>query len=267
MRHISEIPVADLRAARFVLCDIDDTLTHEGRLPAAAYGGLEALRDAGLAIIPITGRPAGWCDHIARMWPVEGVVGENGAFYFRYDETQRIMERVYARDAGQRRKDGAKLAELGELILTEVPGCAISADQAYREIDLAIDFSEDVPALPREAVTRIKQLFEENGATAKISSIHVNGWYGDHDKLFMARRFLNDVFSFDAEASPREVIFLGDSPNDEPMFAFFPNAIGVSNIKAFADRLASPPAWVTSEPGGHGFSEFASLMLKARNAQ
>ena len=160
MRPLADMPGHVRRAIRFVLADIDDTLTDHGRLGALAYGSMEALRAAGKIVVPITGRPAGWCDHIARMWPVDGVVGENGAFYFRYDEASRTMIRRYFKSPEERARDAARMAELARDILAAVPGAAVSADQAFREADLAIDFCEDVPALSRQDVERIVALFE-----------------------------------------------------------------------------------------------------------
>lgn len=222
---------------RCVLTDIDDTLTLHGRLPAAAFLAMERLQAAGIRVVPITGRPAGWCDHIARMWPVDGVVGENGAFYFRYDDSRRKMVRAYWKTEDERREDRTRLEAVGRIVLERVPGSRIASDQAYREADLAIDFCEDVPPLPSEAVERIVQCFTEAGAHAKISSIHVNGWFGDYDKLAMTRRFFAEVFSEDLSATRDRVIFSGDSPNDAPMFAFFPHAVGVANVRNFS---ASP---------------------------
>ena len=264
MQPLSAMPPAARRAVRHVLCDIDDTLTDSGRLGAAAYAALEALHRAGLTVVPITGRPAGWCDHIARMWPVHGVVGENGAFYYRYDEASRRMVRRYWKDAATRRADAERLAGLGRSILAEVPGCAISADQAFREADLAVDFCEDVPALPLEAARRIQACFEAAGARAKISSIHVNGWFGDYDKLAMTRIFFREVLGLDLDAVRDTVAFAGDSPNDAPMFAFFPNATGVANVRDFGDALPAAPAWVTPSRGGAGFAELAAALLAAR---
>jgi len=152
---------------QFLLTDIDDTLTEHGRLPAESYLALQRLRRAGLIVIPVTGRPAGWCDLIARQWPVDGVIGENGALYFRYLDPERRMLRQYARDAARRAADRLKLDRIREEVLASVPGAAVAADQAYREADLAIDFCEDVPALPRAAVDRIVEIFAKHGATAK----------------------------------------------------------------------------------------------------
>jgi HAD superfamily hydrolase (TIGR01484 family) len=249
---------------RFVLTDLDDTLTYAGRLPAAAYGALERLHAAGLRVVPITGRPAGWCDLIARWWPVDGVVGENGALAFHYDAAARRMLRLYAKPPAERRADRERLAALAERILAAVPGAAVAADQAYREADLAIDFCEDVAPLPREAVLRIVALFEQAGATARISSIHVNGWFGAYDKLAMTARLFREVFGSELDAVREQVVYAGDSPNDAPLFAAFPHAVGVANVRQWTELIAQPPRYVTEAPGGAGFAELAEALLAAR---
>jgi hypothetical protein len=261
MRDFREFPSHLKKSIRYVLTDIDDTLTFQGLLPAAALAAIERLRDAAVAVVPITGRPAGWCDHIARMWPVAAVVGENGAFYYRYDRGLRKMERSYFKTAEARAVDRSRLEALKAEILAEVPGCAVSADQAFRETDLAIDFCEDVPQLSATDVDRIVRMFEAAGARAKISSIHVNGWFGAYDKLTMTRRLFQDAFQEDLEAIKSQVIFAGDSPNDQPMFGFFPNAVGVANVRGFRDRMSTLPAWVTRREGGFGFAELVDILL------
>ena len=246
------------------MTDIDDTLTDDGRLGAAAYGALERLQQAGLIVVPVTGRPAGWCDHIARMWPVDAVVGENGAFYFRYDHQSRHMNRRYAKNHAERLEDRAKLTSLAGRITRAIAGAAVSADQAYRDSDLAIDYCEDVPALSAADVDGIVAMFEAEGATAKISSIHVNGWFGKYDKLSMSRALLRDAFEIDMDEAKARIVFAGDSPNDAPMFGFFPNAVGVANVLRYRDRLAAEPTWVTARAGGAGFAELADLLLRDR---
>lgn len=254
--------VAERRKVRVVLTDIDDTLTESGRLPAIAYQALENLHEAGLIVIPVTGRPAGWCDMIARQWPVDGVVGENGAFYFRYDQPASRMIRKYMKSRTERAADRERLNSLQSQIINLVPGSAIASDQAYREADLAIDFAEDVPPLPPATVKRIVEIFERQGATAKVSSIHVNGWFGGYDKLTTSLRMLFDEFGIDAESHREVIVFAGDSPNDAPMFGYFPNSVGVANVMHFKDSLPAAPTWVTTKPGGQGFAELASQLLK-----
>ena len=263
MKPIGKIPKAVKKRIRYILADIDDTLTFSGRLPAVVFAAMERVRAAGIRMIPITGRPAGWCDHIARMWPVDGIVGENGAFYFYYDERQRKMNRRYYIAEKQRITDREKLASLQMEILNKIPGCRVSADQAYREADLAIDYCEDVAPLRMADVDRIVALFKAAGARAKISSIHVNGWFGDYDKLTMTRMLFAEVFEDDLEAVKEAVIFIGDSPNDVPMFRFFPNAVGVANILQFMEKITHSPAYVTRQQGGYGFAEMVDAILTA----
>ena len=261
MKPIRKIPKAIKKRIRYILADIDDTLTLNGRLPAVVFDAMERVQTAGIRMIPITGRPAGWCDHIARMWPVDGIVGENGAFYFYYDDRQRKMKRCYFMAEEQRGIDRERLANLKMEILKIIPGCRVSADQRYREADLAIDYCEDVAPLPMAAVDRIVALFEAAGARAKISSIHVNGWFGDYDKLTMTRMLFAEVFKDDLEAVKEDVIFIGDSPNDVPMFRFFPHAVGVANIVQFKEKIKHSPAYVTYQEGGYGFAEMVDVIL------
>ncbi len=267
MRPLRDMPDPVAAAVTAVLADIDDTVTHDGRLPARAYRALEDLHQAGLAVALVTGRPAGWCDMIARFWPVDGVVGENGAFYFAYDRDAKRMRRVYDAGADRRRADRERLAALGERILAEVPGAALAGDQLYRETDLAIDFCEDVAPLGSEAIERICAIFAEAGATAKVSSIHVNGWYGQYDKLTTSRRLARDVLGLDLDRDRAQIVYVGDSPNDAPMFGFFPNACGVANVMRFQGQLDAEPAWVCAAEGGHGFVEVAERILAARRAR
>lgn len=266
MRPLESLSSERLRRVEVVLSDIDDTITTEGRLTACAYNSLERLQAAGFKVVPITGRPAGWCDHIARMWPVDGVVGENGAFYFVYDRARRRMRQHFWVDPGEVRGNRARLDALSARILREVPGSALASDQPYRIADLAIDFCEDVEPLPDEAIDRIVALFREEGAQAKVSSIHVNGWFGAYDKLSMTRILLAEEFGLDAERDRNRIAYLGDSPNDEPMFAAFPLSIGVSNVQGFVHRLSTPPNFVTLGHSGEGFVEFADWLIAARGA-
>ena len=264
MQPLSAFPAPARRSVLGVFTDIDETLTTAGALTGAAYGALERLHRAGLLCVPITGRPAGWCDHIARMWPVDAVVGENGAFYFRYDPERRTMTRRYMLSGEARAANRARLDALGKRIVAEVPGVAIASDQPYREADLAIDFCEDVPPAPAGAVERVLEMFRAEGATAKLSSIHVNGWFGAYDKLAMTRIMLSECFAIELDAVQERFVFIGDSPNDAPMFAAFPHSVGVANVAEFADRIETLPAYVTTAHAGAGFAELADALLAVR---
>lgn len=264
MNDLSQIDLDRLGRLKGLFFDIDDTLSTAGKLTAEAYAALWRLQAAGLKVVPVTGRPAGWCDHIARFWPADAVVGENGGFYFHHDGVK--LHRRFLYNDAERREFRRKLEAVRERILSEVPGCAIASDQPYREYDLAIDYCEDVDPLPRESVLRIKSVFEEAGAHAKISSIHVNGWFGDFDKLTTTRLCARELFAADLEAENEAFAFCGDSPNDEPMFAFFRLSFAVANIKPFIDLLDHSPGYVTSQPYGAGFKELVDVILQARSA-
>jgi HAD superfamily hydrolase (TIGR01484 family) len=264
MQPLASMPLAVRAAMRGVLADIDDTLSTDGRITAEAYAAMENLRAAGLLIIPITGRPAGWCDHIARMWPVDAIIGENGALYMLHDEDAGRLRKRYVATEAERLDNPRRLAEVAETILREVPGARLASDQPYRESDLAIDFCEDVPRLSDDAIDQIMALMRAAGMTAKMSSIHVNGWFGAYDKLSMTRTLLRDEFDIDVDAGRDRFIFIGDSPNDAPMFKHFPYSVGVANVRAFGSRIATPPAYVTERESGAGFAELAASLLAAR---
>ncbi|MBV8889478.1 MAG: HAD family phosphatase [Alphaproteobacteria bacterium] len=261
MRPIAALPAEWRRRIKYVLVDIDDTLTSRGRLTAAAYGALERLQQSGREVIPVTGRPAGWCDMIARFWPVAAVIGENGAFYFRYDHGTRTMIGRYWLSAEEQAAARRRLDALAVEILAAVPAARVAADQPYRRSDLAIDVREDVAALPPADIDRILAIFHDAGAHAKLSSIHVNGWFGDFDKLAMTRCLFAEIFGVELDRVRDEVAFAGDSPNDEPMFAYFPHAVAVANIRDHLPRLKTAPAYVTQSAAGEGFVELADLLV------
>lgn len=255
-----------LAALRWVLTDIDDTVTTEGRLTAAAYAALERLQAAGLLVVPVTGRPAGWCDMVARFWPVAAVVGENGALWYAHDHATRRMRRHHVQDDAARLAARARLDRLAARAMAEVPGARIAADQPFRLFDLALDFAEDAGPLPLRDAERIAAVFAEGGAAAKVSSIHVNAWIGEWDKLSGLRHLFATLWQ-PLETVLDRVAYLGDSPNDAPMFAAVPLSIGVANVAPFLPGIAAPPAFLARGSGGAGFVEFTEALLAARRME
>lgn len=244
---------------QFLLTDIDDTLTTDGQLPSVAYDAIWKLQKAGIKVVPITGRPAGWCEMIARLWPVAGIVGENGGFYFKYHDKK--MHRWFFTDDKTIQENKFKLKKIESEILSKIAGTAVSSDQFTRLMDLAIDFCEDVKPLPSTEVQKIVQIFESHGATAKVSSIHVNGWFGNYNKVSTTLKFLKNEFGLSESDSLAQCAFVGDSPNDEPMFEKFPLTFGVGNIKNFSDQLKFKPTFIANKNGGEGFAEIVGKIL------
>ncbi len=256
---------SELSQIRGVCLDIDDTLSTDGKLEADAYEALWRLKKAGFYVVPVTGRPAGWCDLIARFWPVNAVIGENGAFSFFVEKSDRLSVRKRL-DTPKGETDvrlREKLKKLGEEIRTHFPQSKTASDQAYRECDLAIDICEDVAPWSNQEVARLLQFARDRGAHAKLSSIHVNIWFGDYDKKKGFDTWLNYAQPQGAPATDRW-LYIGDSPNDEPLFATFKHSVGVANLKRYYDRLVSFPTWITQCESGAGFVEMAESLIKAK---
>lgn len=258
MRPFSEITAEELSGVRFILTDIDDTVTNGGRLTAEAYSAMWNLHKAGFGIVPVTGRPAGWCSLIVREWPVAGVVGENGAFAFYLSGGKfRILRHPNVSEDAH-----TKLEALTDAVLKAVPGSRVSSDQFSGIYELAIDYCEDEPRLPISDAEKIAEVCRSLGAEAKISSIHVDTWFGDYNKREMALLFFKEILG--VENPKQQILYFGDSLNDEPMFEYFPLSCGVANIRTFEHLLSHPPSFVTEREGGFGFAEAADVILKKR---
>ena len=256
MRPIEEMDAERISKIKYILCDIDDTITTNGKLIAESYTAMWKLHDAGYSVIPVTGRPAGWCDLIVREWPVKAVVGENGAFVC-YFENNHLKTFTHPYVAGTEVR--AKLNAIKDACLNGVPGCRVAKDQFARIYDLAIDFNEDPPYLGFEAAEKIKTICISMGAQAKVSSIHVNAWFGQYDKRTMTELFMKEILKENNLAET--CVFFGDSPNDEPMFSFFPNSCAVANILPFVEKMNHLPAFVTALEGGKGFAQAIQHIL------
>lgn len=246
---------------RFVFTDIDGTLTTGDKILPDTYQSLWDLSKSGVHIIPVTGRPAGWCELLARQWPVHGVIGENGAFYFRLFNQQ--MKRHFFASHEERKKFNSNLEQIKSEVLQKIPGSRVASDQFSRLFDLAIDFAEDVqPPLPKEQIDQIVQIFKQHGATCKVSHIHVNGWFGSHNKgeacFEYARRELG--LSSDEEIQ-KQCAYVGDSPNDEPLFKRFKNSFGVANVIDYQDFMTTKPQFVSPSREGKGFVEIANKLM------
>ena len=262
MQPIEKLPVGAARGLRGIFTDIDDTLTTEGKLSADAYLALWRAKAAGLLVVPVTGRPAGWCDLIARQWPVDGVIGENGALAFY--EIDGKLQRLYHPEVADE-KTRARLEAVQQDVLREVPGSRIALDQPYRCFDLAFDFAEESPQLGLAHADAVRAVFLRHGAQAKVSSIHVNGWFGAYDKLSMVKLFARQVLGTPLDRDRERYVFCGDSPNDESMFGYFPNACAVANVRPFAEKLAHLPRYVSRQSGGAGFAEIIDTILEKRD--
>lgn len=266
MKNIADIPESVCRNMEILFTDIDGTITLDGQLPSDSYASIWRLSENGIRVVPVTGRPAGWCDLIARMWPVAGVIGENGAFYFSYNRKSRTMDRRFQQSEEEINEGRIKLARIKDRILSELHGCAISADQPYRATDLAIDYREDVAPSSREEVERISDILRQEKVSFKVSDIHINCWYGEYDKVSCIRLFLQDIYGKSLSLLMDRVVFIGDSPNDEPMFQALRHSIGVANLRHFLGFIKHLPTYLTNGESALGFVEAVDTILRKRAA-
>jgi hypothetical protein len=249
--------------------DIDDTLTTEGAVTADALQALAQLKAAGLHVVPITGRPVGWSEPFAAQWPVDAIVAENGAVALRREGGSEVssegsrIHKLYQQDGATRSANYARMQQVAARVLREVPGTTLAQDSPGRETDIAIDHSE-FTHLPASSIDAALRIMREEGMTATVSSIHINGWYGSHNKLEGARWIVRTLFGRELDAEKSRWVFIGDSTNDELMFGFFPTSVGVANIRRFEAQLVHKPQYVTRQERGAGFAEVARAVLAGR---
>ncbi|MES2937694.1 MAG: HAD-IIB family hydrolase [Pseudomonadota bacterium] len=261
MLPLADWPAADRARIAGVFTDIDDTLTTEGVVTGDALQALAALRAAGIRVIPITGRPVGWSEPFALQWPVDAIVAENGAVAL--CPRPGPLKKLYQQDEALRAANFGRMQQVAQRIVAEIPGAQLARDSAGRETDIAIDHSE-YTQLPQAMVNRVVALMEQEGMNATVSSIHVNGWYGDHNKLSGARWAVRELLGRELDAEIERWAYVGDSTNDVLMFEHFPHSIGVANIRRFASQLTHPPRYVTQGERGAGFAEVAHAILATR---
>ncbi|HZF80610.1 MAG TPA: HAD-IIB family hydrolase [Rubrivivax sp.] len=260
-RPLAEMPTSALRGVRGVMTDIDDTLTRDGAIEPAALEALHRLAAAGVPVIAITGRPMGWSLPFATVWPVGAIVAENGAVALIREGTALSVE--YAQDEGTRAADSARLQAVAAEVLRDVPGATLAQDSAGRVTDIAIDHSE-FAHLPQAQIDQAVALMRSHGMKATVSSIHINGWFGEHSKFTAAAWMMQRLFGRDLQAEIGQWIYVGDSTNDQPMFEAFPLSVGVANVRDFAAALKVWPRYIAQGERGAGFAEVAAALLAAR---
>ena len=272
MQPIANWPLAHRRNIIGVFTDIDDTLTTEGAITPDALQALHDLKAAGLHVVAITGRPVGWSEEFALCWPVDAIVAENGAVALK--KTNQIppmslspgrkqLLKLYQQDSSTRATNHAKMQQVLAQIEREVPGAQRSTDSPGRETDIAIDHNE-FTQLPPERIAQVVQIMQSQGMHATVSSIHINAWYGDHNKLQGARWITQQLYGRSLDGEIDKWAYIGDSTNDQLMFEAFPHSVGVANIVRFTEQLAHLPRYVTLGDRGAGFRQFCDALLAAR---
>ena len=273
MAPLTDWPAAARAGMVGLFTDIDDTLTTEGAITPDALDALGALKAAGLHVIPITGRPVGWSAPFAATWPVDAIVAENGAAALlnttenlhqnglqRLSDKREQLSKIYQQDAATRAANFRAMQQVLAQIEAEVPGARRATDSPGRETDIAIDHSE-FSHLPQEAIDHAVRIMRAAGMTATVSSIHINGWFGAHNKWEGARWIVRTLLGRALEDETDRWVYVGDSTNDQIMFEHLPLSVGVANIARFVPQLHHLPRYVTQGERGAGFAELAQVLL------
>lgn len=268
MAPLADWPADSRRQLLGVFTDIDDTLSTDGQVPRETVAAIAALKSAGLHVVAITGRPVGWSEGFAATWPVDAIVPENGAMALvptgEVDaQGRRALERLYQQDEATRVHNHARMQQVLARIEHDIPGARRAEDSAGRECDIAVDHSE-FTALSDAQIDKVVLAMRHAGMHATVSSIHVNGWYGEHNKLEGARWIVRQLWDRNLDAEMNRWAYVGDSTNDALMFQAFANSVGVANIARFVPHLSQLPRYVTDGERGAGFEEMARAILAAR---
>lgn len=256
MEKLTLAPRDAFAKVRFVLTDMDETLTYKGRLAARTYDAMERLQGAGIKVIPVTAAPAGWCDQMARMWPIDGVIGENGGLFFQRGSSETLVRRYWHDDA-EFAASSQQLADIGSMVRRQFPDLCFADDQPFRLTTIA--FKRTTASVDAAVVAALR----DAGAEATTNNLWILGWLGSFDKLTMSRRIMNEIYGLDLDASRDQILYSGDSTNDAPMFSFFRHTVGVSTVLQYLPELPVAPAWITDGPGGEGFVQVVEAILSS----
>ena len=261
MKPLSSWPISERQKIVGVFTDIDDTLTTKGAITSDALEALNSLKNAGLMVIPITGRPVGWSIPFASTWPVDAIVAENGAVALMHNPTANQVNKIYQQDLATRTHNFDQMQRIAQRVLKEVPGTVMAQDSPGRETDIAFDHSE-FHKLSQDQIQQVLQLLKQEGMTATVSSIHINAWFGDHNKWHGAQWIFKELTGRDLKQELGRWVYVGDSTNDQVMFEHFTHSIGVANIKRFENELKHLPQYIANQERGAGFSEVVNLLLQ-----
>ena len=259
MKPLSTWPETARTNIQGVFTDIDDTLTTEGAITANALQALHDLKAAGLMVIPITGRPVGWSIPFASTWPVNAMVAENGSVALLHNPQTNQVNKIYQQDLATRTRNFQEMQRIAKRVLQEIPGTVMAQDSPGRETDIAFDHSE-FHHLSQEQIQQVLKLLKEEGMTATVSSIHINAWFGDHNKWHGAQWILKELTGRELTNELRQWVYVGDSTNDQVMFEHFTHSVGVANIRRFEKELKYFPKYIAQQERGEGFAEFQKIL-------
>lgn len=246
------VAAGKFKNVRLVASDMDGTLTQQGKFTPALLQALEDLAKAGLSVLIVTGRSAGWVSGLVSYLPVEGAIAENGGLFYPAGCEAHVALTPISDLAAHRHE----LAKTFQQLQTEFPQIRESSDNRFR----ITDWTFDVQGLSPPELQRLGSLCQQLGWGFTYSNVQCHIKPPGQDKATGLLQVMRDRFP---EYTPEQVLTVGDSPNDESLFDWrcFPISVGVANVLDYASQLSHQPAYVTSAAEGKGFCELARYVL------
>ena len=254
---LSEFVAADLfKNCSLVATDMDGTLTQLGKFTPALLQALEDLAAAGIEVLIVTGRSAGWVSGLVTYLPVAGAIAENGGiFYLNQSKPGVALTRILD-IAAHRQQLAATFAKLQ----SEFPKIRESTDNRFR----ITDWTFDVQGLDPAQLQRLGFLCQQLGWSFTYSNVQCHIKPLRQDKAAGLLQVLREFFP---QYTPEQILTVGDSPNDETLFdpSYFPVSVGVANVLDYVSQLTHQPAYVTTSAEGEGFCELARYLLDQKS--
>jgi HAD superfamily hydrolase (TIGR01484 family) len=242
----------DLSDIRLIASDVDGTLTQNGKFSSDFISTLIDLQSAGIKVLLVTGRSAGWVSALVNYLPVEGAIAENGGLFLQPNGTQDLLSSV-----PNLSRHRILLENTFHHIKQLFPNLLTSTDNQFR----ITDWTFDVDNLSTEDIQAISSQCHQMGWSFTYSNVQCHIKPIHQDKATGLMSVLKKYFP---ELNSQQVLTVGDSPNDEAMFDadLFPLSVGVANIRHYQDQMLHLPKYLTQASEFAGFSELAKLLLQ-----
>ena len=249
---LSPLNQSTLSNIRLIASDVDGTLTHNGKFSTNFISTLLDLQSAGIKVLLVTGRSAGWVSALVNYLPVAGAIAENGGLFLQPNGQQDLLSSI-----PNISRHRILLENTFHQIKQLFPNLQTSTDNHFR----ITDWTFDVNDLSANDIQAISSQCQQMGWSFTYSNVQCHIKPPHQDKATGLDAVLNNHFP---ELNSQQVLTIGDSPNDEAMFnpAKFPISVGVANVRHYQDKMLHLPKYMTHASEFAGFQELAQLLLK-----
>ncbi len=240
-----------------VFSDFDGTLTEsDGSLSKHFITILDLLQKRRVPLSIVTGRSLSWGHFFITHFPqVDSVICEGGGVLLFRDSNGVMMEENLVSE------DDYLFLEKAAFDLTNSFDCPLSLDSFGRRTDRAIDLYKFKGN--KSLKKNIEDFLREKGLNFSSSNVHLNFWKGEFSKSKAMKHLLRKKYpSYQVE----DCLFFGDAPNDESVFEFFPNSVGVSNIQPHLDSMKFHPKVIMKGKENEGVKGVLNYLMGEEKA-